>query len=398
MKKIKISALCVSLALCATITAGCGDSIGESSKLTKAPDASAAGEESAAVGGETTAAPEVTSAPETTAAPETTTTTTTTTTTSNTAVTVAPEDVMPSYGEWAANNIVIADRYEGDKIRALLSFYSTDTIGQWYAEVVSSYKEMVGDSVNVYNMSIPLASQFYMPADMADVFDDQAAAIKNIGDSLVNVTNIDLIDTLSAHLNEYIYSRTDHHWAPLGAYYAAQKFCEVAGVPFADLGTYEKCVKENFCGTMDAFTNYAIPELSAHPDTFIYYKPSNEYTTTYYDETFTTGTEGDLFYDWVEGVGCYSVFMGGDLQIPEIKTDVGNGRCLVIIKDSYGNALVPFFVGSFEKIYVIDFRHVEVNMKDFFEKVGATDILFGMSVSSGYTPGQIELMEQIRGQ
>lgn len=133
-------------------------------------------------------------------------------------------------------------------------------------------------------------------------------------------------------------------------------------------------------------------------DTFTYYKPSNEYTTTYYDDAFISGTEGDLFFDWVEGVGCYSVFMGGDTQITEIKTDVGNGRCLVLIKDSYGNALVPFFVGSFEKIYVVDFRYAEIGMKELFEKVGATDILFGMSISSGYTPGQIEAIEGIKGE
>ena len=229
---------------------------------------------------------------------------------------------------------------------------------------------------------------------MADVFDDQSYAIKNIGNYLENVKNIDLIDTMSAHLNEYIYSRTDHHWAPLGAYYAAQKFCEEAGVDFvSDLSTYEKCVKENFCGTMYSFTY--VPELAAHPDTFTYYKPGNEYTTTYYDAYFSNGTEGDLFYDWVEGVGCYSVFMGGDQPFTEIKTDVDNGRCLVLIKDSYGNALVPFFVGSFEKIYVVDFRFAEAGLEDFFKKVGATDILFGMSVSSGYTPMQIDSMENI---
>ena len=88
--------------------------------------------------------------------------------------------------------------------------------------------------------------------------------------------------------------------------------------------------------------------------------------------------------------------MGGDIQITEIKTDVDNGRCVVLIKDSYGNALVPFLVGSFEKIYVVDFRYAEIGMKELFEKVGATDILFGMSISSGYTPGQIECIEGIK--
>ena len=39
------------------------------------------------------------------------------------------------------------------------------------------------------------------------------------------------------------------------------------------------------------------------------------------------------------------------MNLAEIKTDVKNGRTLVLIKDSYGNALTPYFIGSFEKIF-----------------------------------------------
>ncbi|SDB52615.1 DHHW protein [Ruminococcaceae bacterium FB2012] len=384
MKRNKLIAACAALCLSVTALSGCGNDIGTNGSLS--PLSKAETEVTTAV---TTVTEPVTTTQATTTTPEV-------TTTANTAVTIPEEDVFPTTGEWADNNIVIADRYNGDKIRALLPFYSTDSIGQWYAEVLNSYKEMVGPDVNVYNMSIPLASQFYMPPDFADVYADQADGIKNIGSALKDVKNVDLIDTMKAHLNEYIYSRTDHHWQPLGAYYAAGKFCEEAGVDFvSDLSKYEKCVKEGFCGTMYSFTY--VQELMDHPDTFTYYKPQNDYTVTYYDEAFTSGTEGDLFFDWVEGVGCYSVFMGGDMKITEIKTDVDNGRCVVLIKDSYGNALVPFLVGSFSKIYVVDFRYAEITMKELFEKVGATDILFGMSISSGYTPGQIECIEGIKG-
>ncbi|MBR6101741.1 MAG: hypothetical protein IKP95_04880 [Ruminococcus sp.] len=385
MKKNRIPAACAALIMCAAVT-GCGNDISSNGGLSPLTVT----ESPAVTTVQTTVPPETVTTVETTAE-------TTVATTKNTAVTIPEEDVFPKTGEWASNNIVIADRYEGDKIRALLPFYSTDSIGQWYAEVLSDYKKMLGSDVNVYNMSIPLASQFYMPPNMADVFADQDAGIKNIGSALVDVKNIDLIDTMTAHLNEYIYSRTDHHWQPLGAYYAAQKFCEEAGVDFVDdLSKYEKCVKEGFCGTMYSFTS--VKELADHPDTFTYYKPQNDYTIDYYNDTFTAVDENmghSLFFDWVSGVGCYSAFLGGDLDIAEIKTDVGNGRCVVLIKDSYGNALVPFLVGSFEKIYVVDFRYADVKMSDFLVKVGATDVLFGMSISSGYTPGQIECIEGI---
>jgi hypothetical protein len=83
------------------------------------------------------------------------------------------------------------------------------------------------------------------------------------------------------------------------------------------------------------------------------------------------------------------------MNLAEIKTDVKNGRTLVLIKDSYGNALVPYFVGSFEKIYVLDMRYTHVNLRSFFKQVGATDILFGSSLSSFYTPGRVSRIRAI---
>jgi hypothetical protein len=70
---------------------------------------------------------------------------------------------------------------------------------------------------------------------------------------------------------------------------------------------------------------------------------------------------------------------GGDAQISHISTSVKNGRNLVIFKDSYGNALVPALVNSFENIYLCDIRYFDLNAVDFIERVGGTDVLFAMS-------------------
>ena len=55
-----------------------------------------------------------------------------------------------------------------------------------------------------------------------------------------------------------------------------------------------------------------------------------------------------------------------------------NGRKLMIIKDSYGNALSPLFMSSFEEIYVADLRYMNVNAVDFIQNRGITDVLFAM--------------------
>lgn len=300
---------------------------------------------------------------------------------------------IPDDGE-VINSSVIVSGKGTPEVRAMPMFGGMFEIGRSYAEVLNEYKAMVGDTVNIYNMSIPLASAYYMPKNMEGIFSDQHECIENIGLSLRNVINVDVFDALDAHADEYIFFRTDHHWQPLGAYYAAQKFAEEAAVSFVPLSDYEECIKEDFCGTMYMYTGY-LEELKTYPDTFYYYKPKNDYTISYYDGTFSNPQESTLFFDWAEGVNTYSTILGGDLNIAEIKTDVGNGRTLVVIKNSYGNALVPFMVGSFEKIYVVDFRYVQIGMEDFFQRIGATDVLFGMAISSCYTPEHINAIREI---
>ena len=350
----------------------------------------------------TTTTPETTTT--TTTTPETTTTTTTTTAAKTTTTTTTrPRSTgntsyLPSYGEWVGN-IVICDRYEGERVRGLPPFYGLNSNAQAFANVVNSYKQMVGSGVNVYNLGCPLASAYYCPKTITGnngqkPCTDQKSNIQMIGQYLSGVTNVDVYDALAAHVEEYIYTRTDHHWQPLGAYYAAKEFAAAAGVPFTDISQMTEYKKTGFTGSLYGYSNNA-PEFKQYPDTYIYYKPKNSYTTTYYNSSFTGAQSGTLFYDSLQGSGCYCTILGNDVNIAEIKTDVGNGRVLVLIKDSYGNAMVPFFVGSFEKIYVVDFRHVQVKMKDFFKKVGATDILFGMSLSSEYADTHIARMRTI---
>ena len=73
---------------------------------------------------------------------------------------------------------------------------------------------------------------------------------------------------------------------------------------------------------------------------------------------------------------AYCTFMGGDAKVVKVSTDTGNGRKLAIFKDSFGNALPPFLMGSFEEIYVIDMRYFTHNVIDFLTENGVTDVLF----------------------
>lgn len=256
--------------------------------------------------------------------------------------------------------------------------------GANYATYLNEFKEKVGSSVNVFNMVVPTAGAYYLPAGYEKYNASHRDSINSIANKLVNVINVDGYAALEAHTSEYIYTRTDHHWEPLGAYYAAQAFCDIAQTPVKELSTYKTETIDGFVGTMYAFTDYN-ERIKNDPDTFTYYIPSTEYTATYYTTDFKVDEQFAQFHSiFVDqpASGAYSTFMGGDQKIVKIETANKNGRKLCIFKDSYGNAEVPFYVDSFEEIYVCDIRYFDLYAPDFIKENGITDVLFTMCTFS----------------
>lgn len=267
-------------------------------------------------------------------------------------------------------------------------------VGEQYAGYVNAYKRDLGPDVSVYSMVIPTSVAYYLPAQYASYTSSQKDNIDHIRQYLSGVTDVDVYSALEAHTAEDIYTRTDHHWAALGGYYAAQEFAKQAGVPFADLSTYEEETVEGYVGTLYSYTQDA--RLLNNPEPFVFYKPANQYTTTYYDCWYRNPYEHSLFVDFTHSKGSlYCTFMGGDQKIVHIQTDAGNGRKLAIFKDSYGNALVPFLTGSFEEIYVIDVRYLELNAIRFLQQQGVTDVLFATCAFTA-TGGNAHQIERIR--
>lgn len=256
--------------------------------------------------------------------------------------------------------------------------------GANYATYLNEFKELVGSSVNVFNMVVPTAGAYYLPAGYEDYNASHRDSINSIANKLVNVINVDGYAALEAHTSEYIYTRTDHHWEPLGAYYAAKAFCDIAQTPAKELSTYTTETIDGFVGTMYAFTDYN-ERIKNDPDTFTYYIPSTEYTATYYTTDFKVDEQFSQFHSiFVDqpASGAYSTFMGGDQKIVKIETANKNGRKLCIFKDSYGNAEVPFYIDSFEEIYVCDIRYFDLYAPDFIKENGITDVLFTMCTFS----------------
>jgi len=292
----------------------------------------------------------------------------------------------------ANNGILIIG--QGENVRALMAYGGTGSGCTGYAEAANKYKETF-PNVNVYCMVIPTSVEFYCPEKARKRSNPQRPTIDNVINHLEGgVKSVDIYYTLRDHATEDIYLRTDHHWAPLGAFYAAKKFAEVAGVPFRDLDGYERRVVHGYVGSMYGYSQDI--SVKNAPEDFVYYVPTGvEYTTTYInytiDENYHVIGEGKpyksvFFFKYKDGSGgAYCTFMGGDTKLTHVVTSTKNGRRLIILKDSFGNAIPGYLFYSFEEIHVIDSRYFTKNMVDYVNKNQITDILFANNIFKAYS-------------
>ena len=252
--------------------------------------------------------------------------------------------------------------------------------GTAYANALNDLQSKVGSGVTIWSMPAPTASAIYTPKNGIDYVGNQKECFDGVAEKLnAGIQSVNVVDVMKKHAEEDIYLRTDHHWQARGAYYAARTFAEAAGVPFADLSTYTEESIPGYVGTMYGFSQDT--RILNDPDDFHYFVPASNYVASYYDTSFNHQYEDDLFAD-VDTANAYLKFLGGDSCIVKVDTQMKNGRKLLVIKDSFGNAEIPFYTNSFEQIYVADVRYLECNLVSFIKDMGITDVLFTMSAYS----------------
>ena len=281
-------------------------------------------------------------------------------------------------------NILVID--SGMNTRAMELYKGAVENAVSYAHMVNSYKRAWGDKVNVYCMVIPTAVALDCPDSLRYKTNDEQATLNALYGVLdPDVEGVRLLPVLQERKAENIYSRTDHHWAPLGAFYAAKEFARRAKVDFRPLSAYDMKVVKNFVGTMYKFSgNVAVKNA---PEDFVYYTPRDvSYRALFSEYIFNARkqvvgerepVEGSFFRQYADGNGAaYCTFMGGDTKLTKVTTSTANGRKLMILKDSYGNALPGYLFSSFEEIYVVDYRYFRQHIVAYAQDHGITDVLF----------------------
>jgi hypothetical protein len=87
-----------------------------------------------------------------------------------------------------------------------------------------------------------------------------------------------------------------------------------------------------------------------------------------------------LYAERARGGNSYGVFLGADFPLMRITSDVKNGRKILQIKDSYGNAFAPFLPSLYEEVFVVDYRYFNGSIKELVKKYGITDVIFSHNI------------------
>ena len=135
--------------------------------------------------------------------------------------------------------------------------------------------------------------------------------------------------------------------------------------------------------------------MAAHPDTVVAYIPNTTNRMVY---VRTDGAAIDWYVvndvtSYIPG-NKYGAFCGGDNPFSYIVNPrLDNGKVAVVVKDSYGNAFIPFLVDHYQYIYWFDYRYYSGSILTYAKEHSAADIFFINGISPISDTG---LMERLR--
>lgn len=262
------------------------------------------------------------------------------------------------------------------------------SLAEKYQSTVNAVADSLSGVSQVYAMAIPLSSGITLPDELfSDIpGNDQAQAEKDILAGMgQNVKTIPLHDVMMSHRTEYIYFRTDHHWTALGAYYAYVQFCTAKGITPHNLSDYEVSQFPGFLGSF--YNDGGKPDaMKNDPDTVNAYHPvSATASMKYGDNENSTLTGGQVIFDESTASASlkYGTFIMGDNPFTVIENpEVSNGESCIVVKESFGNAFVPFLVDHYQTVYVVDYRYYSGSVTQLARDKGVKDVLFVNNLSA----------------
>jgi hypothetical protein len=250
------------------------------------------------------------------------------------------------------------------------------------AEIINSFSSELDGTV--YFAAIPTSSGVY--SDELPEYLDTDAEKKQI-DSFYSyldddIRKIDAYNILKMLNQNYIYYRSDSKWTSYGAYCVYRTVIQKLG--FLPI-TYDKYTVEHisadFRGNLynrtqysgikaDIIDIYTYDEGAEIIECIGYDNDGNVFEKSLYDKSF------------IETNDMYKLYLGDDVPVMKIKTDVNNDRRLLVIKDDTANCFIPFLIQHYSSIDIISPDCLESDISGIIDFQDYEQILFMYGIDS----------------
>ena len=258
----------------------------------------------------------------------------------------------------------------------------------------------LADNMEYYEMFRELMKEKNIPCDLLCIPDALSlTSDSSLPHSYLNDKSLELLhiaeeysgvitpydELISAKANgDTVTFRTDHHWTSLGAYIGYVKYAERIGLtPISRDALFEEKASDLFLGSSHSKTNIPSGDITPDALTLLRYVGDSD-TKIFYHDTDTV-EKGFYRFSRLDTKDKYSIFLGGNFAHLTVSSSSEKPR-LLLIKDSYANAMIPFLAIHFD-LDVIDPRYIHTKISEIIgnEDYDRVLLLFGIYTLSADT-------------
>lgn len=269
--------------------------------------------------------------------------------------------IRSEIGEGIVNGVYISDDMlldakASEREKASESAAAVNAFAERYSGAL--YVAAIPTSSGVYRERLPeYLDSFRESQQITDFYEGLSSGIKRI----------DAFNILKMLNENYIFYRNDTKWTSYGAYCVYRTVIQKLGfLPT----TYDKYtvrhVTSDFRGNLYNRSLYS----GTDPDILdFYHYPSGAEVVSckgYYND----GTSVDKkIYDerQLDSDYMYSAYLGEDVPLLRIRTNVNNERRLLVIKDSYADCFIPFLIQHYSEIDVVSPEQLDGFIGDYID-------------------------------
>ncbi len=224
------------------------------------------------------------------------------------------------------------------------------------------------------------------PTYISDKLNSQAAEI--LGDSYVNVLDYmrELtfeIPSVTQDVGIQLYFATDHHWNPVGAFYAMEQWMAKWNDLNPQFESFDyECVKIDFLGTSGRNGNYYghpgeamdVPRFTG--DHLIRVKIGKSLSALMKDETDKFLEETGLYdMEALNGPDPFNVYLYGKSLYVHLQHKTEKRETILLLKDSFAHVFAPQLARYYDVVMVDIDLASRISLGSLIEQTGADRVL-----------------------